>query len=126
MLYAELIVHGKEIYGQSNKEAELYAANIEEQKHAIENIEQLALCLDTKEAERHLACHGMHPNHLFGTDLETPNKEATVTVLDLSVNSPQMKKTKSAAGVLRTGNQYTTKGFIIVLSPMIIAPPLPM
>jgi hypothetical protein len=89
MTFAELIVHGKETYGQSNKEGELYAANIEERKQAIENIKQQALCLDTKEAEEHLTCHGMHRNHLFGTDLKTPTKEATAAVLDLSGNSPQ-------------------------------------
>jgi hypothetical protein len=89
MMFAELIVHGKETYGQSNKKGELYAANIEERKQAIENIEQQALCLDAKEAEEHLACHCMCPNHLFETDLETPTKKAMVAVLDLSGNSPQ-------------------------------------
>jgi hypothetical protein len=84
MMFAELIVHNQETYGQSNEEAELYAANIEEQKQAIKNIEQQALCLDTKEKEEHLACHGMHPNHLFGMDLETQTKEAKAAVLDLS------------------------------------------
>ncbi len=72
MTFAELIVHGKEICGQSGKEAELYAENIEKQKQAIKNIEQQALCLDTKEAEEYLAHHGMRPNYLFETDLDVP------------------------------------------------------
>jgi hypothetical protein len=54
MTFAELIVHCKETYSQSYKDAELYATNIEEQKQAIENIQQQALHLDTKEAEEHL------------------------------------------------------------------------
>jgi hypothetical protein len=113
MMFADLIVHGKETYGQSDKEVELYATNIAKRKQAIKKIEQQALSLDTKEAEEHLACHGMPPNHLFGMDLETPTEEAMAAVLDLSGNSPQKKKTKSAAGILWTGNQYTTKGFSI-------------
>ncbi len=88
-MFAELIVHGKETYGQSNNEGELYAANIEKWKQAIENIKQQVLCLDTKKAEQHLTCHGMHCNHLFRTDLETPTNEAMAAVLDLSENSPQ-------------------------------------
>jgi hypothetical protein len=89
MTFPELILPGKETYSQSNKEAELYAKNIEEQKQAMENIKQQALCFDTKEAEEYLARHGMHPNHLFGTDLETSTKEGRKTVLDLSGNSPE-------------------------------------
>jgi hypothetical protein len=40
-----------------------------------------------------------------------------VALLDLSGNSPQKKKTKSTAGVLWTGNQYTTKGFNMPPTP---------
>jgi hypothetical protein len=66
----------------------------------MENVEQQALCLDSKEAKDHLAHHGMQPNHLFEDDLEiptkeamaavleTPAKEATAAVLDLSGDSP--------------------------------------
>jgi hypothetical protein len=45
MTFAELIVHSKETYGQSDKEGELYAANIEEWKQAIENIKQQAVTI---------------------------------------------------------------------------------
>jgi hypothetical protein len=55
----------------------------------------------------------MQPNQLFQENLGTSTKEATEEVLDLSGNSPDKKKIKSTAGVLRTGtsNRYTTKGF---------------
>jgi hypothetical protein len=79
----------------------------------IERVKKQALCLDSAEAAEHLARHGVQPNQLFEENLETPTKEATVEVLDLSGNSPDKKKIKSTAGVLRTGmsNQYFTKGF---------------
>jgi hypothetical protein len=99
---AKLIAYGKETLGQSNKAAELYIAHIEEQNQAIKLVKQQALCLDTMEAEEHLARHGMCPNLLFGMDLETPTGEATAQVVHLSGTSPKKKKSKSAAGVLQT------------------------
>ena len=58
-------------------------------------------------------------------NLETPTKEATVAVLDLSENSPKKEKTKSTVGVIWMGNQYTTKGFNILLPLMFTPTPLP-
>jgi hypothetical protein len=72
----ELTKHGIETYGFSKVEADLYAADIEEKRQAMENMEQQALCLDSTEAEEHLACPSMQPNHLFGDDLEIPTKKS--------------------------------------------------
>jgi hypothetical protein len=109
----ELITHSIKTYGYTQVEADLYAAAIKEKRQAIERVKQQALCLDSVEATEHLARHGMQPNQLFEENLESPTKEATAEVQDLSGNSPDKKKIKSTAGVLRTGtsNQYTTKGF---------------
>jgi hypothetical protein len=57
-------------------------------------------------------------------DLETPTKKATNEVLDLSGDSSQKKKSKSTAGVLCTGNRYTTKGFTIPLTAHIHTHPM--
>ncbi len=76
--------------------------------------EQQALDCDSAEAEEHLTRHGMLPNHLFEEEaLKTPTKEATVEVFGPIGEFPQKKKTKNAAGALRTSNRYTTKGFAI-------------
>jgi hypothetical protein len=106
MIMEELITHSIETYGYTQAEADLYAAAIEEKKQAIEMVEQQALCLDSAEAPEHLARHGMQPNQLFEENLETPAKEATAEVLNLSGNYPNKKKIKST-----TGNRYTSKGF---------------
>jgi len=45
-------------------------AEIKEKKQANEMVYWQGLCLDSTEANKHLACHSMHPNHLFGDDLE--------------------------------------------------------
>ncbi len=45
-------------------------------------------------------------------------------MLDLSADSSWKKKTKSMAGVLCTGNQYTTKGFNIPPTAHIHSHPL--
>jgi hypothetical protein len=92
MTLAELIQYGKEELGQTDEEAALYAACIEEHKQEIELVKQQAFLCDSVEAEEHLACHGIHPNHLFQEILETPTKEAMAEVLDLSGNFPHKKR----------------------------------
>jgi hypothetical protein len=118
MTMEELIMHSIETYRYTQAEVDLYAAAIEEKKQAIEKVKQQALCLYSAEVAEHLARHGMQPNQLFEENLETPTKEATAKVLDLSGNSPDKKKIKSMAGVLWTvtSNRYTTKGFSLTLT----------
>ena len=92
MTLVELIQYGKEELGQTNKEAALYAACIEEHKQEIELVKQQTLCLESAEAEVHLARHGICPNHLFEEALKMPTEEAMAKVLDLSGSSPQKKR----------------------------------
>jgi hypothetical protein len=118
MTIEELITHSIKTNGYTQAEADLYATAVEEKKLAIERVKQQAFCLDSTKAADHLAHHGMQPNQLFEENLETPTKEATAMVLDLSGNSPDKKKIKSTAGGLWVGtsNGYTTKGFSLTPS----------
>jgi hypothetical protein len=70
MTMEEFTKHGIENYGFSKVEADLYVADINEKRQALENVDQQALCLDSTEAKEHLACHSMQLNCLFGDDLE--------------------------------------------------------
>jgi hypothetical protein len=54
MTFTELIEYGKETLGQTEDEAELHAAYIQEKQEAIKQVEQQALCLDSIEAEEDL------------------------------------------------------------------------
>jgi hypothetical protein len=123
MTVEELTKHGIKTYGFSKVEADLYAEDVEEKRHVMDEAEQQALCLDSTEAKEHLERQGMQTNHLLVDELETltkeamaavletPTKEAMVAILNLTRDSPQKKKPKSTTGLLQTANRYTTKGF---------------